>query len=418
MPCGVQLLLLAEMENRGLRPRRSVDYTAKDVNTATPGWLKLTIHEPDSPALVRAKHDAEAGKENSKPPAGRKGKSLPEPQLAVGVKPDPKHGKKRAASLPGAAKEAPEPAAQAAGTEKSGKAHSKKHAQLATRGRNAGLQVLPAEPQRGQQAGRLSDPTDQAQTKPAVRSRKSVPAHTAAAKRDADDADYAEPKPAAKKPRAGPRNADDAACADTKPAPKKARASAPDAGAADARAKPAAKKLRASAPDAAGAPEQAAQPVPGLPGVVHRGPAVAAQLLAKAKRHKKASDGEVEFSVSTGGAAASADHPGLPEVATALKQVVAAGGAAALRSAEQPQAAQAEAAAPSAPQLPDLSQAPARDSSGRALLPLPAAVPALAHALRSPIASQTLGAALRRLQVRRMYACEAFYIKHHESYLF
>ena len=409
------------MEIRGLRPRRSVDYTAKDVNTATPGWLKLTTHETDSPALVRAKYDAEAGKENSKPPAGRKGKSLPEPQLAMDVKPDPKHGKKRAVSLPGAAKEAPEPAAQAAGSEKGGKAHSKKHAQLATRGRNAGLQVLPAEPQRDQQAGRLSDPNDQAQAKPAVRSRKSVPAHTAAAKRDADDADYAEPKPAAKKPRASLRDADNAACAEAKPAPKKARASAPDAGAADARARPAAKKLRASAPDATGAPEHAAQPVPGLPGVVHRRPAVAAQLLAKAKRHKKAGVGEVEFLVSTGGAA-SADRTSLPEAATALEQVLAAGvdagGVAALRIAELPQAAQAEAAAPSAPQLPDLSQAPARDSSGRALLPLPAAVSALAPALRSPVASQTLGAALRRLQVRRMYACEALSIKHQESYLF
>ncbi|KAK9828054.1 hypothetical protein WJX81_005637 [Elliptochloris bilobata] len=192
------------MEGRGLRPRRSVDYAAKDVNTATPGWLMLNPHVPDSPALARARQEAGAGKENSKPPAGRKGKSLPEKK---DVKPDLKPGKRKLASTGSAAAEPPSvPEAQRpAAAEKGPKAHSKMAAQLATRGRNAGLQ---------------------------------------------------------------------------------------DIGVATA------------------AP---AQPVPGLPGVVHRGPALAAALVAKAKRRKGAAAAS-HFSESTGDAGGSAERAaGQPE---------------------------------------------------------------------------------------------------------
>ena len=348
------------MEGRGLRPRRSVDYTAKESTTATPGWLKLNPLSPTSPALAHAKQEAMSGKENVAFHAGRKGGSLPD--VLEDVKPDPKPGKRKAASHPSTdAKPPPQQKAQPpAGAGKGAKARLKKEAQLATRGRNAGLQVLPAE---AQHPGSASEPAAAAQAKPAARSRKSAPAR-AAAKRAADAAD-ASPGPSAKK----------------------ARVSQPDAGAADA------------AVDV--------QPVPGLPGVVHRGPVVAAALVAKAKQRRAPVSAAGFYSTSSGGASSGARAAkGRPEVPPA-HAAGGSGGKAPAHAAGEQGAAQTQAAAErsggagaEAPVLAPLAPG-AEPVSGRAPEPCQAApgppLPALPPA---PAAAPSVSTALRRLQVR------------------
>ena len=349
------------MEGRGLRPKRSVDYTAKEGSTATPGWLKLHQHSPTSPALAHAKQEARAGKENSAVLAGWKGLSLP--NVLEDVKPDPKPGKRKASSIPGADAKPPEqPAAQQpAGAGKGAKARSKKNAQLAMRGRNAGLQVLPAE---AQQAGRLSEPAAAPQAKPAARSRKSAPAR-AAAKRAADAADAA-PVPSAKK----------------------ARVHQADASAVDAAAD--------------------AQPVPGLPGVVHLGPVAAAALVAKAKQCRTTKSASA-ISDSSGGASDGAKAAkGQAEAArTQARAAGSSGGKAPARGTSEQGGAQLHAAAErsggAGAEAPVLARpvsgtepvsARAADSCQAAPgPPLPAPPPA-------PAAGPSVSAALRRLQVR------------------
>ena len=354
------------MEGRGLRPRRSVDYTAKESTTATPGWLKLNPLSPTSPALAHAKQEAMSGKENVAVHAGRKGGSLPD--VLEDVKPDPKPRKRKAASHPSAdAKPPPQQKAQPpAGAGKGAKARSKKDAQLATRGRNAGLQVLPAE---AQHAGRASEPAALPQAKPAARSRKSAPAR-AAAKRAAGAAD-ASPQPSAKK----------------------ARVSQPAGGAADA---------------AAGA-----QPVPGLPGVVHRGPVAAAALVAKAKLRRAPVSAAGFYSTSSGGASSGAraakGRPGVPPAQAAGSSGGKApahgageqGGAQAQAAEERSGGASAEApvlAQPAPDAEPVLARTP---EAGQAAPgpPLPALPPASALP-PAPAAAPSVSAALRRLQVR------------------
>jgi hypothetical protein len=363
------------MEGRGLRPRRDVDYTAKDVNTGTPGWLKLSAHGGDSPAVARAKQDAGAGKENSRPAAERKGKSLPE---APDVRPDPKPAGKKRASAPahsGAAAEPGQPEAeeQRAGGKQGAGARLKKQAQQATRGHNADLEVLPSAPAAAEQPpGRASEPGAGAPAaKPGARPRKSAPAR-AAAKREAAQADA--------EPAAG--------------AAKKARVSQPEG-------------------EEAGAPEQAPKPVPGLPGVTHGGGAAAPRPAAKPRR-RAAGSAAAAFSDSSGDAAASAGRAGVAEAAAPPAPASGAGSAGQAKGAgaiaAQPHAAATVAAPPAPPAqaaacggLPGPAEGPAASALAHApatlgqalLVPLP-----LARA--SPGAEASAAVALRQLQACRL----------------
>lgn len=360
------------MEGRGLRPRRDVDYTAKDVNTGTPGWLKLSAHGDDSPAVARAKQDAVAGKENSRPAAERKGKSLPE---APDVRPDPKPAGNKRASAPahsGAAAEPGQPEAeeQRAGGKQGAGARPKKQAQQAMRGRNADLEVLPSAPAAAQQPpGRASEPGAGAPAaKPGARPRKSAPAR-AAAKREAAQAD-AEP------------------------------------------AAVAAKKARVSQPEGeeAGAPEQAPQPVPGLPGVMNGG-GVAAPRPGVKPRRRAANSAAAAFSDSSGDAAANAGRAGHAEAAAPPAPASGAGSAGqaegAGAAAAQPRAAATDAVPPAQAAACGALPGPAEGRAAPALAPAP---PTLAQALlvplplarASPGAGASAAVALRQLQARRL----------------